>query len=71
VQGDKLVNVASFVEEFDPSTCNCDVLLRHRRISIFERPSAGKLGGDLLWPSKRPRAHQKAGRESEIRGLRQ
>jgi hypothetical protein len=27
VQGEKLVNVASLVEEFDPSTCDCDVPL--------------------------------------------
>jgi hypothetical protein len=44
VQGEKLVNVASLVEEFDPSTCDCDVLLRHRQISIFKGPPPGKLG---------------------------
>lgn len=44
VQGKKLVNVASLVVELGPSTCDCDVLLRHRRISIFESPPPGKLG---------------------------
>jgi hypothetical protein len=31
VQGEKLVNVVSPIEEFDPSARDCDVLLGHVR----------------------------------------